>query len=55
MLATIIISLLVAVAFIAVVVSEVRKKKSGKHSCSCGGNCGGCGLCCSARDASPKS
>lgn len=39
---TIIIASLVAIVFVAIVVSEVRKRKSGKGACSCGGSCGGC-------------
>ncbi len=37
---TIIIASIVAVIFIAIVASEIIKKKKGKSSCSCG--CGGC-------------
>ncbi len=37
---TIIIASIVAVIFVAIVVSEIIKKKKGKSSCSCG--CGGC-------------
>lgn len=39
---TIIIASLVAIVFLAIVVAEVRKRKSGKGACSCGGSCGGC-------------
>lgn len=35
----------IAVAFIAVIVRGIYNKKTGKSSCSCGGNCGACGLC----------
>lgn len=42
---TIIIALVIAALFIAVIVAEIIKKKKGKPSCSCGGNCGACGLC----------
>ncbi len=41
-LPTLIVLSLVAAAFIAVVVNEIRKKKQGKGSCSCGGSCGAC-------------
>lgn len=41
---TIIIAAIVAAVFIAIVVSEVRKRRSGKSSCSCGGGCSGCGM-----------
>ena len=37
---TIIIASLVAIVFLAIVVAEVRKRKSGKGACSCGGSCG---------------
>ncbi len=33
---------IVAIIFIAIVVSEIHKRKSGKGSCSCG--CGGCAM-----------
>ena len=42
---TIIIGALVAIVFVAIVVSEIRKIKSGKGSCSCGGSCSTCGAC----------
>ncbi|MBQ3015291.1 MAG: FeoB-associated Cys-rich membrane protein [Clostridia bacterium] len=44
-IATIIIASVIALLFIAVVANEIIKKKKGKPSCSCGGNCGACGLC----------
>jgi hypothetical protein len=46
MIPTIIIASVVAVIFVLVVVNEVKKRKSGKGSCSCGGNCGACGMGC---------
>lgn len=46
MLATIIIASMIAIAFVAIIVNEVKKKKSGKGSCSCGGSCGACGMNC---------
>ncbi|MDO4608658.1 MAG: FeoB-associated Cys-rich membrane protein [Clostridia bacterium] len=39
-LPTIIILSVIAVIFVAIVINEIRKKKQGKSSCSCG--CGGC-------------
>lgn len=39
---TYVIAGLVAVGVIAVIVSEIRKKKQGKGSCSCG--CQGCAM-----------
>ncbi len=39
-LPTIIILSIIAVAFIAIVINEIRKKKQGRGGCSCG--CGGC-------------
>lgn len=44
---TAIIAGVIAVLFIAVVIKGVIDKKRGKHSCSCGGNCGACGMCSS--------
>lgn len=46
MIPTIIVASVVAIIFALVIVNEVRKKKSGKGSCSCGGNCGACGMGC---------
>lgn len=40
-LPTILIASAVAVVFLAIVICEIRKKKQGKSSCSCG-SCGGC-------------
>ncbi len=39
---TILVGGLVAVIFVAIIVSEIRKRKSGKGSCSCG--CSGCSM-----------
>lgn len=39
---TLIVALIVAALFVAIVVSEYKKKKSGKGSCSCG--CSGCSM-----------
>ena len=39
-LSTLIVGLIVAGIFVAIVISEINKKKSGKGGCSCG--CVGC-------------
>ena len=39
---TIIVAAVIAAVFVAIVVSEVRKRKSGRGGCSCG--CGGCAM-----------
>ena len=44
-LTTVLVGSVIAALFVAVIISEVKKKKSGKSSCSCGGNCGACDLC----------
>ncbi len=36
---------LISAAFITIVVYGIRNKIKGKSSCSCGGNCGACGMC----------
>lgn len=36
---------LIVAAFVGVVAFGIRNKIKGKPSCSCGGNCGACGLC----------
>ncbi len=43
-LPTILITAAIAVIFLAVVVTSIRNKKKGKHSCSCG-SCSGCNGC----------
>ncbi len=43
-LPTLIIALIIAAVFIAIVVNGLRRRKKGKHACSCG-ECGSCGLC----------
>jgi len=47
---TIIVATIVAVIFVAIVVNEIKKKKSGKGGCSCGGNCGACGMSCHSEE-----
>ena len=42
-LPTIIVAAVVAAVF-AIVITGIRNKKKGKHSCSCGGSCGACGM-----------
>lgn len=46
-LPTILIAAIVAIIFLAIVIAEIRNKKKGKHSCSCGGSCESCGMNCS--------
>ncbi len=48
---TLIISSLIAAAFVAVVIVMIINKKKGKHSCSCGGNCGACPIGCPSATA----
>ena len=43
--ATIIISLVLLAAVCLIVRKLVKDKRSGKGGCSCGGNCGSCGVC----------
>lgn len=45
---TIIISLIIIAAVIAVIVSSVRNRKKGK--CTCGGSCGSCGMNCHKKE-----
>ena len=42
---TLVIAAAIGIIFVAIVVNEIKKKKSGKNSCSCGGNCGVCNGC----------
>ncbi len=39
---TLIVSAVIGILVIAIIISEIKKRKSGKGSCSCG--CGGCQL-----------
>ncbi|MBQ4087214.1 MAG: FeoB-associated Cys-rich membrane protein [Clostridia bacterium] len=39
---TLIALLIVAIIFVAIVANEIKKRKSGQGSCSCG--CSGCGM-----------
>jgi len=45
MLLSYILIAVIASVFAAIVVCGIRNKKSGRSSCSCGGNCGACNLC----------
>ncbi|MBR2612844.1 MAG: FeoB-associated Cys-rich membrane protein [Clostridia bacterium] len=47
---TIIVASIIGLVFVAIIVNEIRKKIQGKSSCSCGGNCGACGLCPSKKE-----
>jgi hypothetical protein len=53
-LPTLIVALLIAALVVAIVVNEIRKKKQGIGSCSCGGNCGACGGCCGSERPSDE-
>lgn len=46
--ASIAVVLVLAVVVALIVWKMVRDKKSGRSSCSCGGNCASCGACRSA-------
>ena len=43
---SIIILTIVATVFLTIVITGIRNKKKGKHSCSCGGSCSSCGMGC---------
>ncbi len=49
--ATIIITAIIAAIFLAIVITGIRNKKKGKHSCACGscGSCNACGGSCQSR------
>ena len=45
-MATVIIASIVAILFVAIIASEIHKKKTGKSSCGCScGSCDGCNAC----------
>ncbi|MBR7098793.1 MAG: FeoB-associated Cys-rich membrane protein [Clostridia bacterium] len=46
MLPTVIGACVVAAVVIWIVAVQIRNRIKGKSSCSCGGNCGACGLDC---------
>ena len=43
--ATIIVASVIGVVVLLIIAGEIRKKIKGKPSCTCGGNCGACGIC----------
>lgn len=45
-LSTFIVALIVAAVFFGILAVQIRNKKNGKSSCSCGGSCGACGMEC---------
>ena len=45
-MATVIIASIVAILFVAIIASEIHKKKTGKSACGCScGSCDGCSAC----------
>ena len=42
---------LIGLIFVWIIVSQIRNKMKGKSSCSCGGNCGACGMNCHSASA----
>ena len=44
-IATIIVLAMISVILSAIIINEIKKKKQGKTSCSCG-SCGGCPFNC---------
>lgn len=44
---TIIITAIIVTTVAAIIAVEIKKRKDGKGSCSCGGSCGSCGMSCS--------
>ena len=41
----------IIVILTAIVINEIRKRKNGKHSCSCGCSCDACGLKCGSKNS----
>ncbi|MBR6761213.1 MAG: FeoB-associated Cys-rich membrane protein [Oscillospiraceae bacterium] len=52
---TILIAGIVLVIFLAIVISEIRKRIQGKPTCSCGGSCGSCGMQCGIKQSDANS
>ena len=44
---TVIVASIVGIIFVAIIAHSIVNKKRGKSTCSCGGNCGACGMNCS--------
>lgn len=42
---TLIVAVIVGAVLVAIGAAAVKNKKSGRSSCSCGGDCGSCGHC----------
>ena len=55
MLPTIIGASVVGLFVILIYARQIRNKRIGKGGCSCGGNCGACGMACHSREASDDS
>lgn len=49
MVGSIVVSVLLIIAFVAVICYLVKSKKKGKKILGCGGNCSACGISCSKR------
>lgn len=45
----IILSVLIVI-FVAIIASEIIKKKKGRSSCNCGGSCGACSMNCHSKE-----
>lgn len=48
-LPTFVVGAIVLLVILSVVITEIRNRKKGKSACSCGGDCGACGMNCSCR------
>jgi len=55
MLPTIIGASVVGIIVVLILVRQIRNKRTGRGGCSCGGNCGACGMACHDRGASDNS
>ncbi len=47
---TIVVASVIGAIVIWIIVVQIRNKKTGKGGCSCGGNCGACGMSCHSKD-----
>lgn len=48
-LPTLILGLIILVAFVAIIARGIYNRKHGKGGCSCGGNCAACGGSCHSK------
>jgi xanthine dehydrogenase iron-sulfur cluster and FAD-binding subunit A len=54
MLPTIIAASVIGLIVVLIYARQIQNKRAGKGGCSCGGNCGACGMSCHRQKASDE-